>query len=213
VKAFDTRLLPITLALLVAGCDIPQGERQSGAAESDTTAAAVEDPFPHVVLETSMGRIVMELNREKAPRTVANFIAHVNGGFYDGLIFHRVMKDFVIQAGLLTAEYAPRRSMAAYLQNEGDNGLLNERGTVGMARGSDPHSAKAEFFINVKDNPQLNTNEEEWGWTVFGKVIEGMDVVDKIRMVPVHQRGAREDVPVTPVVIERAYVDKSAESP
>ena len=150
--------------------------------------------------------IVMELDRVNAPKSVNNFEVHVNVGFYNGLQFHRVMPNFVIQAGLLTSDYAPRRSSAAFLQNEGDNGLKNVRGTVAMARGSDPHSAKSEFFINVKDNPQRDTDEEEWGWAVFGQVIEGLDVVDRIKEVPTRQRGTREDIPVDAILIESAYM-------
>jgi TPR repeat protein len=170
------------------------------------------DMTPTVVLETTMGRIVMELDRERAPMTVGNFITHLNQGFYDGLIFHRIMPNFVIQAGLLTADYVPRTSPAPFLQNEGDNGLKNLRGTIAMARGTDPHTAKVEFFINVKDNPQLDTDEEEWGWGVFGKVIEGLDVVDRIREVPTMSLGTREDVPAEAVVIERCYVTTEPDS-
>ncbi len=201
--------LPIALVLVMVGCGAEGG---GGEAQSEAQAEpAGPDMTPTVVLETSMGRIVMELDREKAPRTVANFLAHMQGGFYNGLIFHRVMPDFMIQAGLLTADYAPRRSTMAYLQNEGDNGLLNARGSVAMARGSDPHSAKAEFFINVKDNAQLDTDEDEWGYAVFGRVVEGMDIVDAIRKVPTRARGKREDVPVDPITIERAYVAEEEE--
>lgn len=108
--------------------------------------------------------------------------------------------------GLLTENYERRLSPVAFLQNEGDNGLKNVRGAVAMARGSDPHTAKTEFFINVKDNAQLDTNEDVWGYCVFGHVIEGMDVVDRIRRVPVRDRGTRESVPVDPIVIDTAYV-------
>jgi len=153
-----------------------------------------------------MGRIVMELDQRAAPATVTNFLVHVNQQFYKGLIIHRVRSDFMIQMGLLTANYERRISPAAMLQNEGDNGLSNVRGSVAMAHAADPHTAKTEFFINVKDNPQLDTDEEKWGWCVFGHVVEGMDVVDRIKEVPVRDRGARESVPVDPIVIDTAYV-------
>lgn len=205
-----TVALPMVIALGLAGCAADSGE--GGAAEGEQEAAASAlaetDMHPVVVLETNMGTITLELDREKAPKTVANFLVHVGVGFYDGLIFHRILgSPKVIQAGLLTADYAPRRSSAAFLQNEGDNGLLNKRGTVAMARGGDPHSAKSEFFINVADNPQLDTSEDKWGWAVFGKVIEGMDVVDAIADLPTRTRGKREFVPEEPLpIIERCYV-------
>jgi cyclophilin family peptidyl-prolyl cis-trans isomerase len=189
------------------------GVVDTGGVETPDSAVSVEEPVgiefdmtPTVVLETTLGRIVIELDRERAPITVANFLTHVNAGFYDGLIFHRVMPNFVIQTGLLTTDYVPRRSSAAFLQNEGNNGLKNLRGTLGMARGEDPHTAKSQFFINVNDNPQLDTDEEEWGWAVFGKVIEGMDVVDRIKGVPTEDLGTREYVPVEPIVIQRCHV-------
>jgi peptidyl-prolyl cis-trans isomerase A (cyclophilin A) len=205
-----TVALPIALALIVAGCAADSGE--GGAAETEQEAApeASSEPnlHPVVVLETSMGTIAMELDRENSPKSVANFLAHVGAGFYDGLIFHRILgSPKVIQAGLLTADYAPRRMAAAFVENEGANGLLNVRGSVAMARGSDPHSAKSEFFINVGDNAQLDTSEEKWGWAVFGKVIEGMEVVEAIADLPTRSRGTREYVPEEPLpVIERCYV-------
>lgn len=207
-----TVALPMVIALGLAGCAAESGE--GGAAEAGQEAATVSpasaetDMHPVVVLETSMGTIAMELDREHAPKSVANFLVHVGVGFYDGLIFHRILgSPKVIQAGLLTADYAPRRSSAAFLENEGDNGLLNVRGTVAMARGSDPHSAKSEFFINVGDNPQLDTSEEKWGWAVFGKVVEGMDVVEAIAELPTRTRGTREYVPEEPLpVIDSCYV-------
>ena len=195
--------LPALLLFLVAGCAPEQAQQE---AETAQQAAAAIDSTPTVVLETTMGRIVMELDLAKAPKTVTNFLVHVNNGFYDSLIFHRVMPEFMVQAGLLTSGYERRLSPAAFLENEGGNGLLNVRGAVAMARGNDPHSAKTEFFINVKDNPQLNTTPETWGWAVFGRVIEGMDVVDRIRRVRTRERGTRENVPVDPIVMERVYV-------
>jgi len=205
-----TVALPMVIALGLAGCAADSGEGGAAEAEQETAASAPAetDMHPVVVLETNMGTITLELDREKAPKSVANFLVHVGVGFYDGQIFYRILgSPKVIQAGLLTADYAPRRSSAAFLQNEGDNGLLNKRGTVAMARGADPHSAKSEFFINVADNPQLDTTEEKWGWAVFGKVIEGMDVVDAIAALPTRTRGTRDYVPEEPLpVIERCYV-------
>ena len=185
-------ILPAVVALLMAACSSDQANT-----DAEETVAPPPDSTPTVVFETSMGRIVMELDQRAAPGTVANFLLHVNQQFYKDLIFHRVRRDFMIQAGMLTENYERRLSPVAYLQNEGGNGLSNVRGALSMARGSDPHSAKTEFFINVKDNPQLDTDEDKWGWCVFGHVIEGMDVVDRIKEVPVRDRGARESVPST----------------
>lgn len=208
--SFTKKVLPFALILSIAACAGETGGGEDPEAEPttdlDPKAAAAAADHPLCVLETSMGTIVMELDRINSPKTVNNFEVHVNAGFYNGLQFHRVMPNFVIQAGLLTADYAPRRSSAAFLDNEGDNGLKNTRGTVAMARGNDPNSAKSEFFINVKDNEVLDTTEEKWGWAVFGKVIQGMDVVDAIKEVPTRTRGTREDIPEEPVLINQAYV-------
>ena len=194
-------ILTAFVAFLVAGCLPEQADT-----DAEEVVVAPPDSTPTVVFETSMGRFVMELDQRAAPATVTNFILHVNQQFYKDLIIHRVRSNFMIQMGLLTHNYERRSSPVAFLQNEGDNGLLNVRGAVAMARGSDPHTARTEFFINVKDNPQLDTNEETWGYAVFGRVIEGMDVVDLIKQVPVRDRGTRESVPVDAIVIDTAYV-------
>jgi cyclophilin family peptidyl-prolyl cis-trans isomerase len=194
-------VLPAFVAFLVAGCSPEQADT-----DVEEAPAAPPDSTPTVVFETSMGRIVMELDQGLAPATVTNFVRHVGQQFYKDLIVHRVRENFMVQMGLLTSNYERRLSPAAMLMNEGDNGLLNVRGAVAMARGSDPHTAKTEFFINVKDNPQLDTSEDTWGYCVFGHVIEGMDVVDQIRVVPVRDRGTRESVPVDAIVIDTAYV-------
>ena len=164
--------------------------------------------MPYVELETTMGNIVIELNQEKAPYTVANFLEYVKSGHYDGTIFHRVIDGFMIQGGGMDANMK-EKSTNAPIQNEADNGLKNEVGTIAMARTSDPHSATAQFFINVKDNSFLNfsgKNPQGWGYTVFGKVIEGMDIVNKIKGVPTGKYGFHADVPTTPVVITHAKV-------
>ena len=164
---------------------------------------------PTVVFETSNGTIVMELDRSKAPKTVESMVAHVEGNFYDGLIFHRVIPGFMIQAGGFTPEMGQRQSTAPELMNEADNGLRNVRGSVAMARTSDPHSAKAQFFINLADNASLDHTSptpQGWGYTVFGKVTEGMDVVDAIAAEQTATAGPHGDVPVEPIVIERAYL-------
>lgn len=164
--------------------------------------------MPYVELETTMGNIVIELNQEKAPNTVANFLEYVKSGHYDGTIFHRVIDGFMIQGGGMDANMT-EKSTNDPIQNEADNGLKNEVGTIAMARTSDPHSATAQFFINVKDNSFLNfsgKNPQGWGYAVFGKVTEGMDIVNKIKGVPTGKYGFHADVPTTPVVITHAKV-------
>ena len=164
--------------------------------------------MPYVELETTMGNIVIELNQEKAPNTVANFLEYVKSGHYDGTIFHRVIDGFMIQGGGMDANMK-EKSTNAPIQNEADNSLKNEVGTIAMARTSDPHSATAQFFINVKDNSFLNfsgKNPQGWGYAVFGKVTEGMDIVNKIKGVPTGKYGFHADVPTTPVVITHAKV-------
>jgi cyclophilin family peptidyl-prolyl cis-trans isomerase len=163
---------------------------------------------PRVQLNTSLGEIVVELDPEKAPQTVANFLQYVNDGFYAGTIFHRVIDGFMIQGGGFTADF-DQKQMRAPVQNEANNGLKNTRGSIAMARTADPHSASAQFFINVVDNDFLNhtaPDEDGWGYCVFGKVVAGMDVVDRIRQVPTEDRGPFQGVPTTPVVIESAAV-------
>lgn len=162
---------------------------------------------PQVRLDTSLGAITLELAEDQAPKTVENFLDYAREGFYNGTIFHRVIDGFMIQGGGFTADFQQKTTRAP-IQNEADNGLKNQRGTIAMARTGDPHSATAQFFINVQDNPALDyraATTQGWGYTVFGKVIEGMDVVDQIRRVPTGTGGPGgrfSDVPVTPVVIE-----------
>jgi cyclophilin family peptidyl-prolyl cis-trans isomerase len=194
-------ILPAVVAFLIAGCSPEQADT-----DVEEAVQAPPDSTPTVVFETTMGRIVMELDQAAAPGTVTNFVRHVGQQFYRGLIFHRVRANFMIQTGLMTSNYEVRSSPAARLQNEGGNGLSNVRGAVAMAHATDPHTGKTEFFINVKDNPQLDTSEDKWGWCVFGQVIEGMDIVDLIKVVPVRDRGIRESVPVEAIVIDTAYV-------
>lgn len=164
--------------------------------------------MPYVEFETTMGNIVIELNIDKAPKTVENFINYVKSGHYDGTIFHRVIDGFMIQGGGMDANMNEKATKAP-IQNEANNGLTNDIGTIAMARTSDPHSATAQFFINVKDNIFLNysaPNAHGWGYAVFGKVTEGMDVVNKIKGVPTGKCGFHADVPTTPVVILNAKV-------
>ncbi|AKN73256.1 MULTISPECIES: peptidylprolyl isomerase [Streptomyces] len=161
-----------------------------------------------VELNTSAGRIVLELNDAEAPKTAENFLAYVRKGHYDGTIFHRVINGFMIQGGGFTPDMQQKPTDAP-IQNEADNGLKNDNYTVAMARTSDPHSATAQFFINVSDNAFLNYSAKTptgWGYAVFGKVTEGKDVVDAIKGVKTGSRAGHQDVPTEPVVIESAKV-------
>ncbi|MBU3614340.1 peptidyl-prolyl cis-trans isomerase [Polynucleobacter sp. Latsch14-2] len=161
-----------------------------------------------VLLKTNKGDITLTLDSAKAPKTVANFLEYVKKGHYDGTIFHRVIDNFMIQGGGMTAGLK-EKSSGAQIENEADNGLKNDRGTLAMARTSDPHSATAQFFINVGDNDFLNhtaKNAQGWGYAVFGKVSDGMDVVDLIRKVKTGNAGYHQDVPTEDVVIEKASV-------
>ena len=161
-----------------------------------------------VALNTNQGRIVLELDAAKAPKTVANFVEYVKSGHYNGTIFHRVIDGFMIQGGGFD-EKMKQKSTGTPIQNEADNGLKNDIGTIAMARTGDPHSATAQFFINVGHNGFLNhsgKNPQGWGYAVFGKTVEGMDVVNKIKGVATGNAGGHQDVPRTPVVIETAEV-------
>lgn len=161
---------------------------------------------PQVLLKTNKGDITIELDAEKAPKTVENFISYVNAGFYNGTIFHRVINNFMVQGGGFEAGMAQKDTNAA-IENEANNGLKNDRYTLAMARTNDPHSATAQFFINVADNDFLNhTNPTPngWGYAVFGKVVAGTDIVDTIKGVKTGSKGFHQDVPVDDVIIESA---------
>ena len=172
--------------------------------------ASALDPTPHVALKTSMGEIVLELDQEKAPKSVANFLQYVKSGYYKGTVFHRVIDGFMIQGGGFDKNMKQKATKAP-IKNEAQNGLQNVTYSIAMARTGDPHSATAQFFINVNDNGALDyPGRDGFGYTVFGKVVKGMDVVDKIKAVPVADKGPHQNVPVTPVVIESATLLKSA---
>jgi peptidyl-prolyl cis-trans isomerase B (cyclophilin B) len=163
---------------------------------------------PLVKLETSLGEITLELFPDKTPKTVANFLQYVRDGFYNGTIFHRVIKGFMIQGGGFDAQLN-QKSTREPIPNEADLGLSNDAYTIAMARTSDPHSATAQFFINVADNRRLNhtgKTPQGWGYTAFGKVIKGKEVVDKIKAVPTTTQGPYENVPTQPVTIIKATV-------
>jgi len=168
--------------------------------------AAAADPAPKVKLATSMGDIVVELNPDKAPKSVANFLQYVREKHYDGTIFHRVIDGFMIQGGGFTADMV-QKPMRAPIPLEAANGLKNDKYTLAMARTSAPDSATAQFFINVKDNAMLNAPQPDGhGYAVFGKVVEGQDVVDKIKAVATGNKGPYQNVPNTPITIQSATV-------
>lgn len=167
-----------------------------------------ESTNPRVAFDTSKGRIVVELNSDKAPKTVENFLQYVKSGHYNGVIFHRVIDGFMIQTGGFTSDMT-QKSTKPPIANEADNGLRNDRGTLAMARTADPNSASAQFFINTVNNDSLNHRSKTpqgWGYTVFGKVVEGMDVVDQIAKVRTGNRSGHQNVPVEPVVVQKATV-------
>jgi peptidyl-prolyl cis-trans isomerase B (cyclophilin B) len=167
---------------------------------------AVAGDNPKVLIETTNGNIVLELYADKAPETVKNFLTYVDDGFYNGTIFHRVIPNFMIQGGGFKADMKEKRTRPP-IKNEADNGLKNDRGTIAMARTQDPNSATAQFFINSADNDFLNhtgKTPQGWGYAVFGRVVEGMEVVDAISAVKTGNMGMHQDVPKTAVVISKA---------
>ncbi len=163
------------------------------------------DMPPVVELDTSMGAIVIELNEEKAPKTVENFLNYVKSGHYDGTIFHRIIDGFMIQGGGMDAEMNEKVTNAP-VENEADNGLKNDKGTIAMARTADKDSATSQFFINIADNAFLDHGQRDFGYAVFGKVVKGMDVADKISQVQTHDVGPYQNVPSKPIVILSAKV-------
>jgi len=179
----------------------------AAAAQSEPGEASnpFEQQLPRVVLHTSMGDITVELYEDQAPKSVENFLQYARDDYYDGTIFHRVITEFMIQGGGFDRDLESR-PVREPIENEADNGLSNERGTIAMARTNDPHSATAQFFINAVDNPALDhrgkVSGRTWGYAVFGRVVEGMDVVDEIRYVETEARGPHQNVPVEPIVIE-----------
>ena len=173
--------------------------------ENDEANNLMENKMTQVTIKTSVGDIQLELNDEKAPITVENFKTIASSGYYEGTIFHRVINGFMIQGGGLTADMSNKSSGTGPIQNEANNGLPNDRGTIAMARTMDPHSATSQFFINHKDNAFLNHTGETsqgWGYAVFGMVTEGMDIVDQIAEVATGSSGAYQDVPEEVITIE-----------
>lgn len=165
---------------------------------------------PRVLIETSNGTMIIELYPDKAPKTVENFLFYAKSGFYEGTIFHRVISNFMIQGGGFN-ENMKKLPTQAPIRNEADNGLRNKIGTIAMARTNDPHSATSQFFINVANNDFLDFREKTdraWGYTVFGRVVEGMKAVNVIRNVPTTTRMGQQDVPINPVVINKVRIVK-----
>ncbi len=194
--------LVITAALAFG----PAGASQ--AASTTSTEGQSMSTTPRVKLQTSMGDMVIQLDAEKAPKTVDNFLTYVKEGFYDGTIFHRVIGNFMIQGGGFEPSMKQKATHET-VENEANNGLKNDRYTLAMARTSDPHSATAQFFINVADNDFLNftaPTPNGWGYAVFGKVVEGTEVVDQIKGVKTGTKGFHQDVPTDDVIIEKATV-------
>lgn len=178
-------------------------------------AANAQAPAQRVLLKTNQGEIVIELDAAKAPKSVENFVQYVKAGQYDGTIFHRVIDNFMIQGGGYTTELVPKGGLRPPVQNEADNGLSNTLGTVAMARTMDPHSATSQFFINVNDNKALDhvskADGRTWGYAVFGKVVSGMDVVNKIKVMPTNAFSPEfQNLPRPYVVIEKATLIDAA---
>jgi cyclophilin family peptidyl-prolyl cis-trans isomerase len=192
--------LPLIAGLILSTC------LTSGfAAETPPKPAAppTAGASPQVQVVTSLGNFTIELNAERAPLTVANFLKYVDQGHYTGTIFHRVVANFVIQGGGFDVSGKPVPAPNKVV-NESGNGLTNQRGTVGLARSSEPHGGDSQFYVNLYDNEALDPNKTRWGYAVFGKVVQGMEVVDKIGNVPTGSRGAfKEDSPLQPVIIQR----------
>lgn len=174
-----------------------------------TQTVNAADPLPRVTLQTNKGSITLELYADRAPLTVKNFLDYVNSGQYENTIFHRVIKDFMIQGGGFDTSLK-KKPTGAPIKNEADNGVANTRGTIAMARTGDPHSATAQFFINTVDNHYLNHRRKTtqgWGYTVFGHVVTGMDTVDRIGRAPTRRSGQLTDLPRDTVIIEKAVVE------
>jgi peptidyl-prolyl cis-trans isomerase B (cyclophilin B) len=177
----------------------------------EASSQSKETAMTSVTINTTIGAIHLELDQEKAPITVANFVALANAGYYEGTIFHRIIPGFMVQGGGLTEDMQNKSSGTDPIQNEANNGLANDRGSIAMARTMDPHSATGQFFVNHKDNGFLNHTAETaqgWGYAVFGKVTDGMDVVDQLAESPTGMVGGYQDAPLEPVTIESVTVSE-----
>jgi cyclophilin family peptidyl-prolyl cis-trans isomerase len=175
--------------------------------------ALESEPYPHVGVRTNQGAFVLELDGPRAPVTVTHFLGHVQDGSYDGSIFHRVIPGFMVQGGGMDQDFGELPAKRV-IPNESGNGLRNERGTIAMARSAAPHSASRQFFINLVDNTSLDPRPGGWGYAVFGRVVEGMDVLDKIAAIPTGPGGSfPSDVPQSPVIIESMIVSDQRQNP
>ena len=196
--------LLLTLGLLAAACVAPAfAVDTSPDSKTPAKPVAVTTASPQVLVVTSMGNFTIELNAERAPLTVANFLAYVDQGHYTNTLIHRAVANFVIQGGGFNADYTAKAAPMKVV-NESGNGLSNIRGTVGLARTQDPHGGNAQFYVNINDNAALDPNQTRWGYAVFGRVTSGMDVVDRIGNVATGAHGAiKEETPLKPIVIQR----------
>jgi peptidylprolyl isomerase/peptidyl-prolyl cis-trans isomerase B (cyclophilin B) len=203
-SVFSTTLFLAALMLGISGCDASEPGKQT----VSTVPAAGQPANPRVLIETSKGNITVEVFPGQAPQSAANFLNYAKSGFYNGLIFHRVIPGFMVQGGGMLPDMSEKPENAP-IRNEADNGLKNLRGTLAMARTNEPHSASSQFFINVADNYFLNhrgKSIEGWGYAVFGQVVDGMNVVDAIVAVPRGNRGPHGDVPIDSVIMQRVSV-------
>ena len=195
--------LLLTLAFLAAACVAPAFAADTSPDSKTPAKPAVTTASPQVLVVTSMGNFTIELNAERAPLTVANFLAYVDQGHYTNTLIHRAVANFVIQGGGFNVDYTAKAAPMKVV-NESGNGLSNIRGTVGLARTQDPHGGNAQFYVNINDNAALDPNQTRWGYAVFGRVTSGMDVVDRIGNVASGAHGAiKEETPLKPIVIQR----------
>ena len=192
--------LLLTLALLVVVCSQPSMAAEKAADPKAPPKPAPATISPQIQVFTSMGNFTIELNQERAPLTVTNILAYVDSGHYTNTLIHRVVASFVIQGGGFNVDYTAKAAPLR-VNNESGNGLSNVRGTVGLARGQDPHGGNCQFYVNLNDNAALDPNATRWGYAVFGRVIDGMDVVDRIGNVATGKHGAIDETPIKPVVI------------
>ncbi len=204
MKRLFTILFAMTLGFAAVGAYADEK-----AAEKPTEQATSGDKMSTILIKTTKGNIKIELDAKAAPKTVENILAYVKEGFYEGTIFHRVIPGFMVQGGGMNEAMKEKADKRPPVKNEANNGLKNDRGTVAMARTNDPHSASSQFFINVSNNDFLNFRSESpqgWGYAVFGKVVEGMDVVDDIVKVKTGNVGPHGDVPVEPIFMNKVSV-------
>jgi cyclophilin family peptidyl-prolyl cis-trans isomerase len=193
--------LLLSLALITAACLHPALAADKAPDSKAPVKPASTAPSPQVQVFTSIGNFTIELNAERAPLTVANFLAYVDRGYYTNTLIHRAVANFVIQGGGFNVDYTAKAADVKVV-NESGNGLSNVRGTVGLARTQDPHGGNAQFYVNINDNAALDPNQTRWGYAVFGRVTSGMDVVDRIGNVPTGAHGAiKEETPLKPIVI------------